>query len=88
MHRTLKKQASQPPAADAEERRARFKEFRRHYNEERLHEALGQRQTPPTDLCAPSPRDAGADRGSPVRRRPPGLAHATRRAEFKRRIKT
>jgi len=54
MHRTLKKQTSQPPAADAEEQQARFDDFRRHYNEERPHEALGQR--PPADLYAPSPR--------------------------------
>jgi|HubBroStandDraft_3_1064219.scaffolds.fasta_scaffold90072_1 transposase InsO family protein len=54
MHRTLKKQTSQPPAADAQEQQARFDQFRRHYNEERPHEALGQR--PPADLYAPSPR--------------------------------
>ena len=54
MHRTLKKQTSQPPAADAGEQQARFDEFRRHYNEERPHEALGQR--PPAELYAPSPR--------------------------------
>jgi Integrase core domain len=54
MHRTLKKETSQPPAADAEEQQARFDAFRRHYNEERPHEALGQR--PPADLYAPSPR--------------------------------
>jgi transposase InsO family protein len=54
MHRTLKKQTSKPPAADAEEQQARFDAFRRHYNEERPHEALGQR--PPAELYAPSPR--------------------------------
>ena len=54
MHRTLKKQTSQPPAADAREQQARFDQFRRHYNEERPHEALGQRL--PADLYAPSPR--------------------------------
>ena len=54
MHRTLKKQTSQPPAADAEEQQARFDAFRCHYNEERPHEALGQR--PPAELYAPSPR--------------------------------
>jgi len=54
MHRTLKKQTSQPPAADAEEQQARFDEFRRHYNEERPHEALGQR--PPAEVYQPSPR--------------------------------
>jgi len=54
MHRTLKKQTSQPPAADAREQQARFDQFRRHYNAERPHEALGQR--PPADFYAPSPR--------------------------------
>ncbi len=54
MHRTLKQQTSQPPAADAMEQQGRFDAFRRHYNEERPHEALGQR--PPADLYAPSPR--------------------------------
>jgi transposase InsO family protein len=43
MHRTLKDQTSQPPAANASEQQARFDVFRRHYNEERPHEALGQR---------------------------------------------
>lgn len=43
MHRTLKAQTSRPPAANASEQQARFDAFRRHYNEERPHEALGQR---------------------------------------------
>jgi hypothetical protein len=54
MHRTLKKQTSQPPAADAREQQARFDDFRRHYNQERPHEALGQR--PPAELYEASPR--------------------------------
>ena len=54
MHRTLKAQTSRPPAADAKEQQGRFDAFRRHYNEERPHEALGQR--PPADLYAPSLR--------------------------------
>jgi transposase InsO family protein len=54
MHRTLKRETSKPPAVDAEEQQARFDAFRRHYNEERPHEALGQR--PPAELYAPSPR--------------------------------
>jgi transposase InsO family protein len=48
MHRTLKAQTSKPPAADVREQQARFDQFRHHYNEERPHEALGQR--PPADL--------------------------------------
>lgn len=54
MHRTLKAQTSRPPAADAREQQARFDVFRRHYNEERPHEALGQR--PPQEVYTPSPR--------------------------------
>jgi transposase InsO family protein len=54
MHRTLKQQTSRPPAADATEQQARFDRFRRHYNEERPHEALGQ--IPPADVYSPSPR--------------------------------
>jgi len=41
MHRTLKQQTSRPAAANAAEQQARFDEFRKHYNEERPHEALG-----------------------------------------------
>lgn len=54
MHRTLKHQTSKPPAATMSEQQARFDAFRRHYNEERPHEALGQR--PPAELYTPSPR--------------------------------
>ena len=43
MHRTLKEQTSRPPAANAAQQQARFNRFCRHYNEERPHEALGQR---------------------------------------------
>jgi transposase InsO family protein len=54
MHRTLKAQTSQPPAANAREQQARFDVFRRHYNEERPHEALGQR--PPAEIYTRSRR--------------------------------
>jgi transposase InsO family protein len=54
MHRTLKAQTSTPPAADAREQQTRFDRFREHYNNERPHEALGQR--PPVDAYHPSPR--------------------------------
>jgi len=54
MHATLKAQTSRPAAATPPEQQARFDAFRRHYNEERPHEALGQ--TPPADLYEASPR--------------------------------
>ena len=54
MHRTLKAQTSAPPAKDPREQQARFDAFRRHYNEERPHEALGQR--PPAEAYTPSRR--------------------------------
>jgi transposase InsO family protein len=54
MHRTLKAQTSRPPASNAGEQQARFDVFRQHYNDERPHEALGQR--PPAELYVSSPR--------------------------------
>jgi transposase InsO family protein len=54
MHRTLKAQTSRPPAASAAGQQVRFDDFRRHYNEERPHEALGQQ--PPANLYAASSR--------------------------------
>ena len=54
MHRTLKAQTSHPAAHNATEQQLRFDAFRRHYNEERPHEALDQR--PPAQLYATSPR--------------------------------
>jgi len=54
MHRTLKAETSRPAASTAHEQQARFDRFRRHYNEERPHEALGQ--TPPARHWAPSGR--------------------------------
>jgi transposase InsO family protein len=54
MHRTLKAQTSRPMAASAAEQQVRFDSFRRHDNEERPHEALGQR--PPAEFYTRSPR--------------------------------
>jgi len=54
MHRTLKAQTSSPPAANAPEQQARFDRFRDHYNQERPHEALGQR--PPAKIYTRSSR--------------------------------
>ena len=54
MHRTLKEQTSKPAAATAAEQQRRFDRFRRHYNEQRPHEAL--EQTPPATYWQPSAR--------------------------------
>jgi len=78
MHRTLKDDTARPPAATLEEQQARFDAFRRHYNEERPHEALGQ--TPPGRHWRPPTRQLPQRLDEPwydpdhqVRRvRPPG----------------
>ena len=44
MHRTLKEATAAPPAANRRCQQARFDAFRREYNEQRPHEALGQVQ--------------------------------------------
>ncbi len=54
MHRTLKAETTQPPARTRRAQQERLDRWRAEYNEERPHEALGQR--PPADLYAPSPR--------------------------------
>ena len=54
MHRTLKAETSKPPAATAGEQQARFDRFRRHFNEERPHEALAQKA--PATLWQPPSR--------------------------------
>jgi len=54
MHRTLKQETARPPAASLEAQQRRFDAFRTLYNEERPHEALGQR--PPRTVYTPSPR--------------------------------
>lgn len=42
MHRTLKQETATPPAANRRRQQEQFDAFRREYNEERPHEALGQ----------------------------------------------
>lgn len=54
MHRTLKAETSDPPAANAAEQQARFDDFRRRFNEDRPHEALGQ--IPPAEVYKSSER--------------------------------
>jgi len=58
MHKTLKAETSTPPAKTAAEQQQRFDAFRRHYNEERPHEAL--KQTPPAHHWRPSRRQLPA----------------------------
>lgn len=54
MHRTLKAETTRPPGAEAVEQQERFEEFRRTYNEQRPHEALGQ--ATPAQFYEPSKR--------------------------------
>jgi transposase InsO family protein len=54
MHRTLKAETAKPPAASVAEQQARFDAFRRIFNSERPHEALGFRY--PASLYRPSSR--------------------------------
>lgn len=54
MHRDLKGQTSRPAASTLGEQQIRFDAFRKHYNEERPHEALGQ--VTPACLWERSPR--------------------------------
>jgi len=54
MHRTLKAETTRPPAFDMALQQQRFDAFRKEFNEERPHEALGQR--PPDEEYEPSLR--------------------------------
>jgi putative transposase len=54
MHRTLKQETASPPAANRRAQQSAFDRFRREFNEQRPHEALGQ-QTP-SSVYRPSPR--------------------------------
>lgn len=54
MHRTLKAETARPPRATRRAQQRAFDAFRREYNEERPHEALGQR--PPASAYRPSVR--------------------------------
>jgi hypothetical protein len=63
MHRTLKRDACTPSSADPQQQQARFDAFRQEFNQERPHEALGQK--PPGRLYTPSPRPFVEPRGDP-----------------------
>jgi transposase InsO family protein len=54
MHATLKAETARPPADSPAEQQARFDAFRRDFNDNRAHEALGQ--VPPVRRYQPSPR--------------------------------
>jgi transposase InsO family protein len=54
MHRTLKQEATCPPARTMALQQHKFDEFRKEYNEERPHQALGMKR--PAELYRPSPR--------------------------------
>jgi putative transposase len=54
MHRTLKQETASPPAQNRKQQQQRFDRFRREYNEERPHQALGQK--PPTQCYRTSER--------------------------------
>jgi transposase InsO family protein len=54
LHRTLKAETASPPQATWQSQQRAFDAFRRLYNEERPHEALGQR--PPATVYGPSSR--------------------------------
>jgi putative transposase len=54
MHRTMKQETASPPEANPHAQQRAFHRFRREYNEERPHEALGM-QTP-SAVYRPSPR--------------------------------
>jgi transposase InsO family protein len=55
MHRTLKAATAQPPRANLRQQQKAFDGFRGEYNEERPHEALGQRT--PAEVYEPAGRD-------------------------------
>jgi len=55
MHRTLKAATAQPPRANLRQQQKAFDAFRHEYNEERPHEALGQRT--PSEVYQPAARD-------------------------------
>lgn len=54
MHRTLKHEATMPPAANLTSQQRTFEAFRREFNHDRPHEALGMKR--PAEIHRPSPR--------------------------------
>ena len=68
MHRTLKQETASPPKETFRAQQRAFDLFRRRYNEERPHEALGQ--VPPATRYEPSARPYTGD---PLSGRPPTM---------------
>ena len=63
LHRTLKAETANPPSRNRRAQQKCFDEFRRQYNQERPHEALGQE--PPAGHYQPSRREYPARISSP-----------------------
>jgi hypothetical protein len=55
MHRTLKRETTYPPKRNLAAQQVRFNQFRKEYNDDRPHEALGQEV--PSSLYRPSSRE-------------------------------
>ena len=64
MHKTLKAETAQPPAATLAAQQRRFDDFRAEFNHERPHEALGQ--AVPAAVYTPAPRPYPARLEDPV----------------------
>lgn len=63
MHRTLGEETTRPPARNLRAQQRSFDLFRKHYNETRPHEALGQK--PPSSVYTPSRRPMPTSLGHP-----------------------
>jgi len=81
LHRTLKDATARPPAATLPAQQAEFDRFRREFNEERPHEALGQK--PPASLYRPAARSYPC----PLREPAYDHTHAVRRVRSNGEIK-
>lgn len=79
MHRTLKQCTASPPAANLRAQQRAFERFRREYNEQRPHQALGQRV--PASCYQPSARCYPA-RLAPVEYGPARVLRRVQSGEF------
>lgn len=64
LHRTLREDAATPPARDGRAQQSALDRFRRIYNSERPHEALGQQ--PPAHFYTPSSRPYAGELREPI----------------------